>query len=720
MMDVPEGSGPPLESEVKRFSLGKRQLRQTTGRGEEAATEEQFAGVIVHIVGQREMVMSRAYRNIVANRFLNISRYRSEPGLWQIIEEPTRRQVNLNTGVVEEVPDTTWRDDPQIMEVLVIKPFMRTVVETRDGVATTVEREYGRGSRVLVRIGDPEIGKVLTRGKLPPEHWAMTALRVAKMWTNWVRLMATSAFNPDFLLSNPVRDVQTALATVFDEESKRKEIMLDMAKGYPAAFKAVLNAVFGRPIANEELARMWAQFERLGGRQTMFVPQEFDERYRELLSEMSDPSRIQLTGSFAKTAIVDVWDNFNSTFDNAIRFAFFVSAVRAGMDPEVAAVKARNLTVDFSKRGSETGQLMTMYAFANAGLQGTAKFARLMKSRSGQRVVGSLFIIGFLNAMLQDMFDGEDEDKNGIADFRQIEEYKHEGNMIVPTGMGWSAKIPLSYGINIPYVLGRKMWQALSGKKSVSAAASEAARSMLATFNPFGGEGVADGGHGFVRALAPDILDIPIDVMLNKDYRGNDLYKVSPYETDPVLSETGSRRAPESIKAFARLLNSATGGDYATSGFVDIPPDAAWYVMLQMTGGTGRAVERIGRTVSNLIQGSVEVSDIPGVRRFVDDFPTEQQNASVYYDIRTRTAAVEARIDRYETDREKQEAVKQSEFTEIQLAMMRSAEKKLRDLRKRVRLMREAGVPQAETDRLEAELNTVMAEAVRNIRSASR
>jgi hypothetical protein len=286
--------------------------------------------------------------------------------------------------------------------------------------------------------------------------------------------------------------------------------------------------------------------------------------------------------------------------------------------------------------------------------------------------------------------------------------------------MGWSAKIPLSYGINIPYVLGRKMWQALSGKKSVSAAASEAARSMLATFNPFGGEGVADGGHGFVRALAPDILDIPIDVMLNKDYRGNDLYKVSPYETDPVLSETGSRRAPESIKAFARLLNSATGGDYATSGFVDIPPDAAWYVMLQMTGGTGRAVERIGRTVSNLIQGSVEVSDIPGVRRFVDDFPTEQQNASAYYDIRTRTAAVEARIDRYETDREKQEAVKQSEFTEIQLAMMRSAEKKLRDLRKRVRLMREAGVPQAETDRLEAELNTVMAEAVRNIRSASR
>jgi hypothetical protein len=720
MIDAPEGSGPPLEQEVKRFSLGKRQLRQTTGRGESAATEEEFTGVIVHIVGQRETVMSRAYRNIVANRFLQLARYREEPGLWRIIPEPTRRQVNLNTGVVEEVPDNSWRNDPTIMEVLVIKPFVRQETETVDGVLTTVEREYGKGSRVLVKIESEELGKNLTRGNIPGEHWAMTALRVAKAWTNYVRLFATSAFNPDFLLSNPSRDVQGAIASVVTEEAKAKEVMKDFARGYPAAFKAVFSALHGKEIRDQELADHWRRFEDLGGRQTLFVPQDFDERYKELVSEMSDPTRMQVAGGLAKKAIVDIWDNLNGVMDNSIRFSYYVAAVRAGVDPEIAAVKARNLTVDFSKRGSQSAQVMQMYAFANAGIQGTTKFARLTKSRRGRVIIGSLFVTGFLNAMLQDLLSDDDDDRNGIADAKQVPEWKHDTNIVIPTGLGVSAKIPLNYGLNVPYVLGRKFWQTLSGSKPMTTAAGEAAASMLATFNPFGGEGLMDSGHGFVRALAPDILDIPVDVMLGKDYRGNDLYKVSPFEKDPVLSETGSTRVPDSIKAFSRILNASTGGDYATSGFIDLPPDAVWYVMMQLTGGTGRSLERVGKTVSNLIEGSVEVSEIPGIRRFVEEYPTPESNTSIYYEIRDQVSEVDARIGRYETEREKYGAIRESGLTESAIDAIKNADKEIRAIRKEIRELEQSGRNPRTVEILNKRLDRIRADAILRFTKSTR
>ena len=689
MPDAPEGSGSRVEREVARFSLNKKQLKSSVGRGADAATEESFEAIIPELVGQRETVMSRAFRNIVANRFMRLAKYKNEPGLWSIVKPKKIRVMNVASGTVEEVEDDTWREDPQIMQVLAINPFSYSITEQVDGKDVTTDYEVEAGDLVLVYINNLELGTNLTRGSTQSDHWAMTIVRVARFWSGWVRMFATSAFNPDFLLSNPTRDVQTAAATIATEHKDAKSILKAFAMGYPSAWRAVYNALQGRKVGKH--AKHWDDFERLGGRQQLFISQDFETRYKELQAQLDDPTRWERNQDRAKYALIGFWDNLNQVMDNATRFAFYVALVEAGVHPEIAAVKARNLTVDFTKRGSETGVVMGMYAFANASIQGTTKFVVMSRTRRGKQVIGSLFAFGFINAMLQDLLSDDDEDKNGVKDALQIEEYKHQTNAIIPTGMDFAIKIPLSYGLNIPYVLGRNLYRAMSGKVSAAGAAGDSAKAMMATFNPFGGEGVTDSGHGFIRSLMPDILDIPTDLAFNKDYRGNPISHVSPWEKDPVMSETGSKKVPQPVKSFAQLLNSVSGGDYATSGVLDFPPDSIWYVFQQLVGGTGKSFERIGISVANLIDGQVEISTIPGLRRFAEGYPSDESNTSLYYTMRDEVFTHDENAKRYESSAEQSKARRANPFLEKLVDNFKLAEKELKELKKELRAAEAAG-----------------------------
>lgn len=698
MPDAPDGSGAPIEGEVKRFSLGRQQLRQTVGRGEDSIEDESFIAVIPHIVGQRESIMSRAFRNIVANRFLMLAIHHPAPEMWSIFRPGTVRRMNVRTGVVEEVEDQSWRDDPQIMQVLAVRQMRYTHTAIVDGRPVETEYEVQRGEMVLIRIGDRQLGEILTRGKMPPEHWAMSVVKMARLWSRWVRWTATSMFNPDFTFTNPVRDLQTALATIVTEEKSARKIALEMAKLYAPAFKAVMNSLRGRPVG--DLENEWQDFNRLGGRQSLFVPQTFDERYEELQREIEDPTRWRTMSSAARRLLVDSWDNLNSSFDNAVRFAFYVAAVRNGVHPEVAVVKARNLTVDFSKRGSDTGVLWTMYAFGNAGLQGTAKTMRLLKTRRGRAIMGSLFAIGFIQALLTEALGSDDDDKNGIKDVDGVQEYIHTTNLVIPTGMGFALKIPVSYGLNVPLVMGRQTYRAMAGLTKPGSALGEIANTMLSTFNPIGGEGIADSGHGLLRAIAPDVLDLPVDMAFGKDWMGNPLYKVSAWERDPILSETGSAKVPEPVKAFCRMLNDASGGDYATKGYLDFPPDAVWYLLAQLAGGGGRAIERIGETIANTMQGEFEANVVPGLRRFVEQYPTPQQGASAYYAIREEVLGLDTRLGRYGTQQEKDQASKENLAASRSIQAFKDAESQIKSLRARVRELRAHG---ASTSAIEAQ-----------------
>jgi hypothetical protein len=354
-----------------------------------------------------------------------------------------------------------------------------------------------------------------------------------------------------------------------------------------------------------------------------------------------------------------------------------------------------------------------MYAFGNAGLQGTAKTMRLAKTKKGRRILGSLFVMGFVLAMITDLLGDDDDDQNGIKDAAGVEEYIHTSNIVIPTGMNFAIKIPISYGLNVPYVMGRQLYRAVAGRIGVGSAIGSTVNTMLATFNPIGGEGIADSGHGLLRALAPDVLDLPIDLAFGKDWMGNPLYKISPWEKDPIMSDTGSSKVPEAVKAFCRMLNDASGGDYATKGYLDLQPDAVWYLLVQLAGGGGRAIERVGETIANTMQGEFDASVVPGLRRFVEEYPTPKQSAAAYYEIRDKVASMEARLDRYETERERWEARQEDPAVARSLEAFKAAEGQIKALRARIKQLRAMGASTEAIEQQEKAMIQARNQAVR-------
>jgi hypothetical protein len=62
------------------------------------------------------------------------------------------------------------------------------------------------------------------------------------------------------------------------------------------------------------------------------------------------------------------------------------------MSKEQAASLAKNLTVNFNKKGQISNQMGAWYAFFNAAVQGTTRMGRTLKGPAGKRIFfGGIF-----------------------------------------------------------------------------------------------------------------------------------------------------------------------------------------------------------------------------------------------------------------------------------------------------------------------------------------
>ena len=73
--------------------------------------------------------------------------------------------------------------------------------------------------------------------------------------------------------------------------------------------------------------------------------------------------------------------NFNQIVEEAPRLAEFKRALAKGYSPQKAGAKARDLTLNFARAGTQGRQWNRYSAFFNATIQGFDKFCRMMHDR---------------------------------------------------------------------------------------------------------------------------------------------------------------------------------------------------------------------------------------------------------------------------------------------------------------------------------------------------
>lgn len=462
------------------------------------------------------------------------------------------------------------------------------------------------GEPVHVRIHDPLALRAMQA--LRPDHVG-GLLRFVSTVSRTYSAFHTSR-NPEFVLSNLARDLQTAALNLSSEE--RVAFGARVVKGAARSLRAVWN-VLRDPDAKGELEQYFREFRQDGGLTDWTGRPTFAQRQKDI------EKRVARSGITQK--MLDLWDfveDANASVENAVRLSTYVEARRAGATRANAAVMAKEVTVNFSKKGEVGGALNALYLFFSARANGTVRLAQALR-RHPQRaaaVAGSLVAAGFAMSALNRAFGGDDEEDGENWWSKQLAANKARAWMFQhPDGTTW--RVPMVQGWGVFVVVGQMLEHAIFDDRITEGDA--AAQAFLA-----GLDAVAPvtAGPSIAQTVSPWFLDYAIQLADNEDFAGRTIYPERfPNDLRPYAVIPDRFASPES-RDLSNWLNESTGGDHTRRGKLDIPPSALDYLFSEAGGGVGRFVARGVEWFSKAATGEERAwRDVPIVNRFVGDAP---------------------------------------------------------------------------------------------------
>ncbi|HAG0014395.1 TPA: hypothetical protein G8O67_001631 [Salmonella enterica] len=583
------------------FVIGGKESKAAMGRNSKAQSPSTQA--------MQDLTESliRNRKNEVGNTLLKLVQDNPDKDYWQVF---TDDKPDTTRRIVEKNDPVTGETIRQVEEMPVPMAMMSDKYFTtkKDGKTYYIKLHDERLMKAMKNMGPETVG---------------TTLRAFGSINRWLSSMSTT-YNPVFLVTNFARDLQTAVMSIYGEQGRSDgllagkkisagKVVLDSG----IAMKAVYDSLRGnqRNGKTGEWQKLWNEFVEDGAKTGWFRINDIEGRMKEM-----DRLVTQAKGGWQGQSIQS-WhaffkliDDSNSAVENALRLSAYKHGRDAGMTRQQAASLAKNLTVNFNRRG-ELGTVMnSLYMFANASVQGTANMMRALGSLEGegpllqrlrwsnlnrtQKLSLAAMGAGYLLASLNRAGAGQDDD--GVNWYDKVPDYVKEHNLVImksllggKQGEYWT--IPLPYGYNMFYLLGGTVEGVSGGNLKPTKAAGNIIGGALGAFNPLGSEDSQSLAGSLLKNLSPTLPRAFMDYAMNENFMGTQIRRQNaPWGTPKPDSTLGRRSTPEAYKAFATWLNTATGGSQYRSGAVDINPDSMKYWIDYISGGTGRF---IGQTV---------------------------------------------------------------------------------------------------------------------------
>lgn len=414
-----------------------------------------------------------------------------------------------------------------------------------------------------------------------------------------------TAWNPAFTIVNGVRDTQTALLNGSQELGVKGAAK--MAAYVPSAMTASWRYERGSQNEARNEWDKWHERYRLAGGKTGFldvrpiekIQRDINNLFRINNKAVTWKDYALKTGN-AMGQVVKVVEDMGGATENMWRLAAFRVAVEQGKSVKEAARIAKNLTVNFDRRGKNRQTLEKVFLFYNAAIQGTVRMKQSMTAKGALAIVGGLMAAGFLAASQ----DWEDEEGNNLFDLLPEHE-KMRGIPITIADDGKRIVIPMAYGFGYFVYMGMKLRQMqryveTDGMQGVSIekGLSDLFNGVALHFNPFGGQQFAEAIKGendqLIGLLTPVITDPFVQIATNKNGLGGSLYPENAYNpNDRPDSEKAFEHQKSSIYYdIARTLSRATGGDGVKDGLIEVAPATLEALVRAFTGGAGQFVEK--------------------------------------------------------------------------------------------------------------------------------
>lgn len=344
-----------------------------------------------------------------------------------------------------------------------------------------------------------------------------------------VRRNLLTSWNPTFILTNAIKDIQDA--------TFNSKYTTSMLKNYPGAFVELFNA---KTNTAKQFLALYGSGNLMG---------EFNT---DSLASESKIKNIKFFRNIAK---------LNNVVELAPRFAEYKASLENGATIQEALYNAREITTNFGRGGVITKALNRNGAtFLNASVQGFDKFIRNFSGQNGAKgVVNAMLkavMFGVAPALFNHLVFGLGDDKD--EDYEALPDYVKDNYYLIKTDDGKFIRIPKGRSLSIFGSAARRTLEFLEGEEDAFEGYLNNAMDQIGPNNPF----------------EENIFSPLIQAANNETWYGGDIV------SSRLQKMPDAEQYDESTDAFSIWLG----------GLIGISPAKINYVLDQYSGGIGDVI----------------------------------------------------------------------------------------------------------------------------------
>lgn len=609
-------------AETNRGGLTGRGIEQR-GSGIQRAMGRGAGNRAQNILGE---VIGDAQRSVIAAEKARVGRALARlvlanpnPDFWQIEAVRTERKIDAQGMVYEAIANESAQ--PDVVHVLI------------------------KGKPYRIRIANKHIIEALKNLGATDIH---AVLRPFAIMNRYVSATVTS-YSPGFLALNLARDATFATMRIGAEDGPA---MLAKTLAYYTTYApAVLAADEAGIQIGGKAGQRIKEFVGAGTK-TGFVSAQQAEDIQRIVREIEVGKGPKALTVRSLRSVLRFVESANVVVENAMRLAYFSALRDSGMSIDQAAEKAKNLTVNFNRKGKFSNVASAMYMFFNPSVQGVHQVLKLSKN---PKIIGTLGVMAaaqFLAAMLAAGIEDENGETldNKVPDFVKQRNFwvvipgKRDANKaLLPGEQDRIYTWPMPYGFNMfTYAasLGQQfhtdaMADVANGVREPSSVAMDyvgrLASAASMSFSPI----PLDEGMGGLIPTIPG--QIAAGLLRNKDGLGRPISQPQFDTINPEPKAYNPRpQTPEAFNAIARGLNFIGGGDEVKRPFapLDWSGEEIQYLYRWATGGAGSFLEDTISGAFNMLNDpeALETKPTPVVRAFTRPVDPNSAAMSAYWE----------------------------------------------------------------------------------------
>ena len=612
--------------------------------------------ILQNLARDYELAVVDGEKNTARQALLQMALTNPDPSLWTVNIPPRGRYVagtvfSVMQGKERVATFTSMSQVSAYLEGLGPKASRLEVFangeQVKEFVKPLQDNEvpvYVDGQLVRIQIHDEKLAsqlRPLNRGQMNP---ILGFLQSANRYFSKIY----TGYNPAFILRNTARDALTGSMNIIGNEGAG---MAARAWGnYPAAMASLSSYAATGKVPNTEAGKLLSEYRQFGGKTGASYMSDLEEQGKTLQRMYDDAygaSGYLKDGKAGKAAIIagrkiiggmaHAIEVMNQATENGLRLALFMALRKQGVSAGEAAQAAKNVTVNFDRKGEQTSVLSAIYLFFNPAVQGTANAIKtLVKGKHRQQAwvaAGALAALGFYAATA-----GMDDDEDKWLG----EGWENRSRNLILNVGGVRIKVPLSIEFLPFYAAGVAMAEAKRGAISAGKAAGHLVSSFIDAYFPLQGAYSPESDNpGLDASIAavPTLLKTPVQVMANRNSFGSQVVPDNEFTKD----------RPDNLKMFRGTKGSAfdaTAQGLAATGVLagagkyenditKVSPETLKFLWRTYTGGLGQFVTDVGGLANIAAQapGSIEVSDVPIAKDFVKSNDDTRLLRGRYYDM---------------------------------------------------------------------------------------